>query len=483
MEMKNLKRCTVLALMAATAIWSGCTQHKVEPMKAAQIADGAIDPADWGKVYPTQYKLWKQTGEPTPAGKSKYKKGFDVGGERPDKLDEYPFLALLYNGWGFGSEYKEPRGHFFMVQDQLEVDPGRIKAGGSCLTCKTPYAPMLQKQMGAAYYSTPYKEVLAKLPKDQQTLGVSCADCHDNRTMALKISRDFTLGRALKDMGVDSTRITTAEGRSLVCAQCHVTYIIPKDKEMHSTDVIFPWSGSTVGHITIENIIKQIKSSPTHGEWKQSVTGFKLGFIRHPEYELFSNDSPHWLAGVSCADCHMPSVTVDGQKVSDHRIMSPLKSDLRACAACHTESPEALRAKVYTIQDDTMTVYLKTGYATATDAKLFEMANKAETAGAKINKDLYAQAKENYEQAFYRVIFIGAENSIGFHNPKETMRVLMDAARYAAAAEVQLRQVMAQAGQPVPEKIDLELGKYTNNRGSKKLMFKPQHEIKPPVVK
>ena len=483
MRMKNLRRCTVLALLAATAIWSGCTQNKVEPMKSAAIADGAIDPADWGKLYPAQYKLWKQTGEPTPAGKSKYKKGYDVGGGRPDKLDEYPFLALLYNGWGFGSEYREPRGHFFMVQDQLEVDPGRVKAGGSCLTCKTPYAPMLQKQMGAAYFSTPYKEVLAKLPKEAQTLGVSCVDCHDNKTMALRISRGFTLGKALKEIGVDADKISREQGRTLVCAQCHVSYMIPKDANMHSTDVIFPWSGSQVGHITIENIIKQIKSSPANGEWTQSVTGFKLAFIRHPEYELFSNDSPHWLAGVTCADCHMPSVTVNGEKVSDHRVMSPLKSDLRACAACHTETPEALRAKVYTIQDDTMTIYLKDGYAAATDAKLFEMANKVEAAGTKIDRSLYAQARENFEQAFYRVIFIGAENSTGFHNPKETMRVLTDAARYAAAAEVQLRQLLAQAGQAVPEKIDLELSKYTNNRGAKKLMFKPESEIKAPAVK
>jgi len=483
MQRKNLKRFVVVAMLAAVAVWSGCSQNKVEPMKASEIPDGAIDPAEWGKVYPAQYKLWKMTGEPTPAGKSKYKRGYDVGEERRDKLDEYPFLALLYNGWGFGSEYREPRGHYFMVQDQLEVDPGRVKAGGSCLTCKTPYAPMLQKQMGAAYFSTPYKEVLARLPKDQQTLGVACVDCHDNRTMALKVSRDFTLGKALKGMGIDATRINTSQGRNLVCAQCHVTYIIPKDKEMHSTDVIFPWAGSEVGHITVENIIKQIKSSPANGEWTQSVTGFKLGFIRHPEYELFSNDSPHWAAGVSCADCHMPSVTEDGKKVSDHRIMSPLKNDLKACAACHTETPEALRAKVYAIQDATMTIYLKTGYATATDAKLFEMANKVTAAGTDINRNLYAQARENFEQAFYRVIFVGAENSTGFHNPKETMRVLMDAARYAAAAEVQLRQLLGQAGHPAPDKVDLELAKYTNKRGSKKLMFRPEHEIKAPEAK
>jgi nitrite reductase (cytochrome c-552) len=483
MQMKYAKRCAVLAILATTVVWSGCTQKKVEAMKTTEIADGAIDPAEWGKVYPIEYKLWKQTGEPTPAGKSKYKKGYDVGEDRHDKLDEYPFLALLYNGWGFGSEYREPRGHFFMVQDQLEVDPGRIKAGGSCLTCKTPYAPMLEKQMGKAYFSTPYKEVLARLPKDQQTLGVACVDCHDNRGMALKISRGFTLGKAMKELGVDVSRISAKHGRTLVCAQCHVTYIIPKDKDMHSTDVVFPWSGSQVGNISIENIIKQIKSSPANLEWKQTVTGFKMGFIRHPEFELFSNDSPHWSNGVTCADCHMPTITVNGQKVADHRIMSPLKNDLVACAACHSESPDALRAKIFAIQDATMVSYLKAGYATATDAKLFEMANKVEAAGKTIDKSLYAQAREQYEQAFYRVIFIGAENSTGFHNPKETMRVLNDATKYAASADANLRQLLAQAGEKVPAQIDLELSKYTNNRGSKKLMFRPEHEIKSPEVK
>ncbi len=480
MKMRYAKRCSMLVMLAATALWSGCTQHKVEPMTQAEIADGAIDPADWGKVYPAQYKLWKQTGEPTPAGKTKYKIGYDVGTERRDKLDEYPFLALLNNGWGFGNEYREPRGHYFMVQDQLEVDPGRYKAGGSCLTCKTPYAPALVKEMGKAYFYTPYKEVLAKLPKDQQTLGVSCVDCHDNRSMSLKISRGFTLGVALKKMGVDESKLTTADKRTLVCAQCHVSYMVTKDKEMHSTDVVFPWAGSTVGHISIENIIKELKSSPANGEFVQTVTGFKMAFIRHPEYELFSNESPHWLAGVSCADCHMPSLTVDGKKVSDHRIMSPLKNDLVACAACHTETPQELRGKVLAIQDATMTVFLKAGYATATVAKLFEKANQTEKAGKKIDKALYAQAREEYDQSFYRLLFIAAENSIGFHNPKETMRVLQDSLKHSAVADAQLRQLLSQAGVNVPVQVDLELAKYTNNRGVKKLMFKPEHEIKAP---
>ena len=130
-----------------------------------------------------------------------------------------------------------------------------------------------------------------------------------------------------------------------------------------------------------------------------------------------------------------------------------------------------------------MSIFLRSGYATATVAKLFEMANKAQASGKQIDKELYAQAKEHYEEAFYRVIFIGAENSTGFHNPTETLRVLGDASIHAGKAEGLLRQALTKAGVSVPVKVDLELPKYLNNRGAKKLMFKPQHEIKDPYSK
>ena len=480
--MKMLQSCAVLALMAVVTIGAGCAPKKVEPVKTATIPNGTVEPTVWGKVYPIEYELWQKTGEPNPAGKSRYKKGNDAGRERPDKLDEFPFLALLYNGWAMGSEYSEPRGHLNMIKDQLDVDPGRYKAGGSCLTCKTPYAPILQGKMGKDYFSKPYKEVLAQIPQEHQTLGVACIDCHNNSDMSLRISRGFTLGTALDTLGVDRSKLTQQDMRTLVCAQCHVTYSITKDAQMKSTGVLFPWEGSKWGGITIENIIKKLRNNPPSGEWTQSVTGFKLAFIRHPEFELFSNNSVHWQAGVACSDCHMPYIKVGSHKVSDHRIMSPLKNELKACQQCHSESPEWLRNQIFAIQDRTMSQFIRSGYATATVAKLFEMANKAQAAGLQIDKDLYAQARDHYEEAFYRVVFIGAENSTGFHNPSEALRILGDAASHAGKAEGLLRQALAKAGITVPEKVDLELAKYVNNRGTKKLMFKPQDEIKDPFA-
>ena len=107
--------------------------------------------------------------------------------------------------------------------------------------------------------------------------------------------------------------------------------------------------------------------------------------------------------------------------------------------------------------------------------KLFEKANSAQEAGKNIDK-----AKDYYMEAFLRLNFVGAENSVGFHNPAEALRVLGDSLAFAGKAEALLRQALAKTGVDVPIKVDLELQKYLENRGEKKLKFNPSVEIKDP---
>ena len=470
-----------MVLLAATGLmFGGCKPAKVEAVKPVKIAEGEIDPAEWGKAYPVHYDLWKNTAEPTAPGKSKYKKGFDADKITYDKLSEFPFMALLFNGWGFGVEYNEPRGHAYMLKDQVDIDPSRVKAGGVCLTCKTPYAPKLEKEMGPDYYGKGWDEVRHMIPEKHQELGVACIDCHDSKDMSLKLSREFTLGKALEAMKVDRSKLTHQEMRSLVCAQCHVTYNIPKDENKKSVGIYFPWQGSTMGDISVENIIKQIRNDKSVGEWTQTVTGYKMPFMRHPEFEFYSRNSVHWMAGAACADCHMPYTKVGANKVSDHRVMSPLKNDMKACQQCHTETPEWLRNQVTAIQDRTVSMMNRAGYATAAVAKLIEKTHALQAAGKQIDQKLYDQAKDYYMEAFFRSLFIGAENSMGFHNPTEAMRILGDSVAYATKAEGLLRQALTQAGETVPIKVDLELDKYLNERGKKKLNRQPGVEIKDP---
>ena len=76
--------------------------------------------------------------------------------------------------------------------------------------------------------------------------------------------------------------------------------------------------------------------------------------------------------------------------------------------------------------------------------------------------------------------FIGAENSAGFHNPTEAARICGDSVAFAEKSSALLRQALAQAGVPEPVDVLLDLAKYLQNRGVKKLNFKPQEEFKDP---
>jgi len=75
---------------------------------------------------------------------------------------------------------------------------------------------------------------------------------------------------------------------------------------------------------------------------------------------------------------------------------------------------------------------------------------------------------------------VGAENSVGFHNPTEAARILGDATAFAGKAEGLLRQALAMSGVDVPMVVNLELDKYLDGRGKKKLAFQKAVEFKDP---
>lgn len=444
---------------------AGCAPPRAEMVKTASIPPGEVDPAVWGKVYPLEYDSFMMTKEGG-QGESKYK-----GSEQKDKLSEYPFQLVLLEGWGFGIEFNEPRGHVYMLKDQLDIDPSRRKAGGVCLSCKSPYAPQLKEQMGPAYFQEPYDRVHAMIPQNHAELGLSCVDCHDPANMDLQLSRWF-VNDALKALGKDPAGLTRQEKRTMVCAQCHNTYVIPKDQNMKSVGLFLPWQKSQWGHITIEDIESVIKSDPANLEWKNTPTGIKLGHIRHPEFELYSNGSVHWRAGVACADCHMPYERVGSSKISSHHVQSPLKDNMKSCTQCHNQSPQWLRDQVILIQDRVNNMYTRAGNAAAQAAKAIELANK--TAG--VDQELLNQARQLYEKAYYRVTFIGAENSMGFHNPEEALRVLGDGLHYADQSLMKAREALVKAGVQVPDKFDLELSRYAK-RGTKGVPYKPEENL------
>ncbi|MBM4388000.1 MAG: ammonia-forming cytochrome c nitrite reductase subunit c552, partial [Deltaproteobacteria bacterium] len=361
-------------------------------------------------------------------------------------LSPWPFQFILFDGWGMGIEYNEPNGHTEMLKDQLSVDPSRRKPGGVCLACKTPYARELKDKLQGDFFGKSYAEVHAHIPEKHKELGLSCADCHESTTMELRITR-WMLNDALGNMGKNPSKLARHELRSLVCAQCHSTYSIPKDAGGKSTNLIFPWANGKWGEISVEDVIKQIKDENLL-EWKHVPTGQYLGHIRHPDFELYSSPGGvHWAAGVSCADCHMPYERIGGEKMTSHRWESPFKKEMKPCMQCHGESAEWLKEQVLAIQDRVNHLFTRAGYAAASAALTIETALKnPQQDGAAIKK-----AQELYAEAYYRVVWIGAENSMGFHNPVEALRVLGDGLDFAHKAEKLAREAIIKTGLIAPD--------------------------------
>lgn len=464
-----------VVLFCAAALTAGCAD-RLGRAAPQPVAEGEHDPAAWGAYYPAEYERWLATADKRPAGLSRYKRGFD-GGVTFDKLSEYPFMAVLFNGWGFGVDYNEPRGHHYMLIDQQEADPSRVKAGGACLTCKSPYAQDLYAKDKAALFGATYAKAVGMLPAGAAQLGVSCIDCHDARTMEVR-TRRWTVDAGLREMGTSQDKLQLNQRRTLVCGQCHCTYSVMKDGT-RSVEVDFPWEGSAWGTITVENIIKDIETQKPRHEWVQNTTGMKLGFIRHPDFEFYTAGSPHVPSGVSCPDCHMPQTTVGNARIADHDPMSPLKYDKLPCLRCHAgRTDQQMRETVFAIQRANLVRLIDAGYRTATVAKLFELANRSLTATS--GEPVYDEAAAHYRQAFYRVVYMGAENSVGFHNPAEGRRILTDASREAATADAILRKLLAAKGVKVPAEVDLQLLHYLNGRGVKKLHYHAEQNVADP---
>ncbi|MCP4132092.1 MAG: ammonia-forming cytochrome c nitrite reductase subunit c552 [bacterium] len=476
--MKKYLPIFLIGLVVILVIAYGCSPSKVELAKVGSIPENTFDPEEWGKVYPLHYESWMKTKDPKPSDTSKYRKGWDKDKVVYDKLSEFPYAALLYHGWGFGIEYNEPRGHYYALIDQIEIDKKRTGPGGVCLACKTPYHKSYVEKHGMKYLKAKFLDAVNMIPEKHRKMGPACIDCHDSTTMDLTTNKAH-LERGLKMIG--KKELSRQEKRTLACAQCHITYYVPRnEKGKVAGDVQLPWTGTEWGNISVEKIVEDLRKDFKREEWTQKVTGFRMPYIRHPEFELFSKSSVHWNAGLSCADCHMPYKRMGSTKISDHDVTSPLKNGMTACAQCHTESATWLRKQVIAIQDRSVSLLNRAGYQAATVMKLFELTHKEQKNGKKISTDLYNKAKDYYMKGFIRLNFVSAENSTGFHNPGETGRVLGDSIAFCSKSEAMLRQALAESGVKVPAVINLELKKYLNNRGSKKLNFERDQEFKDP---
>jgi len=126
----------------------------------------------------------------------------------------------------------------------------------------------------------------------------------------------------------------------------------------------------------------------------------------------------------------MPYTRDGSAKFSTHDIKSPLLRLPETCGVCHT-NVDYVAERVKIIQDSVYETMIKAEDAIVSAISAIE--TSAAEPGA--NTEMVEQARELHRQAQLRWDFIAAENSMGFHNPEEALRILADAIDLARQAE------------------------------------------------
>jgi len=408
-----------LVMAGLAALLVSIQGHKNEaaeyPLRVVQIADNELDPAVWGKNFPREYDSFKKTEDTTISttygGSIKY-----------SKLEKDPKLVRLYAGYPFSVDYNKARGHYYALIDQKATKRQEVAAQpGACANCHAAEAPQLIVQLGWENFNhTPYKQI-----QDQLHIGTSCADCHDPKTMDLRVTRPAFIN-AMKARGIDVNQATRQEMRTYVCGQCHVEYYFAGDNKI----LTFPWTKG----LEIENIEKYYDEI-SFKDWVHKDSGAPMLKMQHPEFEMWSSGI-HAKSGVSCADCHMPYVREGAIKVSDHWVRSPLTDISRACQPCHRQSEAELKQRVLDIQNKTHDLIDKTETAMGDGIDAIAAAQQSGATDADL-----AKARDLHRKASMRWDFVSSENSMGFHSPQEAARILAEAINYARQAQVAALQV------------------------------------------
>ncbi|MCB9896567.1 MAG: ammonia-forming cytochrome c nitrite reductase subunit c552 [Planctomycetes bacterium] len=412
------------------------------------VGEDDTDPAKWGVNWPRQYDGYLRT-----AISTRTRFGGHGGSEAmpEEKLERDPWLKRMFAGYAFSIDYRDRRGHAYMLADQEATQRLTKPQSGTCIHCHASVLP-LYRELGDGdviagldkTHSMTYQETNEKLHEMGHAHPVSCVDCHVPNTMQLRVTRPgFLLGiRALAesdapvphlpsieewragprerpyDPNVDARR---SEMRSYVCGQCHVEYYC--SSKMILT---YPWGdGLTADDIEGFWDATTFPDGTPFVDFVHKESGAPVLKAQHPEFELWSQGI-HARSGVACADCHMPYMREGATKVSDHWVRSPLLNINRACQTCHHADESEIAARVDAIQGRNHELLERSGAALM---DLLDAIAEARAAGA--SDEQVRPALELQRRAQWRIDFIAAENSMGFHAPQEAARVLGEAADYA----------------------------------------------------
>jgi nitrite reductase (cytochrome c-552) len=409
--------------------------------RVVELTDDTEDPAVWGKNFPAQYDDYRRTvdqvrtrfggSEALPRAPTKADPRSVVA---QSKIEEDPRLKIMWAGYAFAKDFREERGHAYMLDDQIFTERQQVvKQPGACIQCHASiYVPYKKAGNGdlikgfEKMNQMPYFEA-----RKLVTHPIACIDCHDPSSMQLRVTRPgfiegiraFKATQGLQNYDVNK-QATRQEMRAYVCGQCHVEYYFKGPEKR----LVYPWAKG----LKVEEILAYYDEAKFK-DWTHADTGAPVLKAQHPEFEMW-NQGIHARSGVTCADCHMPYKREGALKISDHHVRSPVLNINRACQTCHKWPEEELKGRVETIQERTFKMR-----NVAMDALMDLIRDlKVAKAAAKTDTEL-ATAQDFQRKAQFYLDFVEAENSTGFHAPQEATRILGESINFSRQGQIVLR--------------------------------------------
>jgi len=431
-----------LAVGGSAVLASAAEQSaKQQKANASEITETTVDPAIWGKQFPAQYQTYLET---TDQQRTRYG-GSEALPRTPteadprsvvtqSKIDEDPRLKKIWNGYAFSVDFREERGHAYMLEDQTYTKRQQVvQQPGTCMNCHASVA-VLYKQLGNGDATKGFEKLNQMTYQEARKLvthPVACIDCHEPGSMKLRVTRiafmegmkALKASQGVKDYDVNRDA-SQKEMRAFVCGQCHDEYYFKGPEKR----LVYPWAKG----LQVEKIMEYYDEAGFK-DWVHKDSGAPVLKAQHPEFELW-NQGSHARAGVVCADCHMPDVKVGDETISDHWVRSPLLNVKAACLKCHKGTEQEMKDRAEAIQDKFFAMRNKALDATVA---LIEDIAAAKAAG-KSDAELVAPRYLQRRAQFY-FDFAEAENSTGFHAPQESTRIMGEAIDYARQGQLTLR--------------------------------------------
>ena len=367
------------AVAAEEVSEDGIVYLHVDAPEAAS-PDGVVSAEEWSSVYPEIAASMAANSE------NNYRISYLAD-------DQDPYLANIYEGYGFAKDYTSAIGHTYCLEDVHNTE--RPHPMANCLTCKTPNFTKLVNDVGEEAYMYDFEETWQKMGEN-----TSCYNCHENQAGdagKLVVTHSY-MTKALGD------NIDAIDPVVMSCGQCHIEYYF--DPETKATS--YPASGPDTMNPTS---MLEFYNNMDFTDWVQESTGTNMLKAQHPEMSTFLLGKHGTM--LNCADCHMAVTTSEnGTVYHSHKWESPLENEtlLSSCAACHGDTD--MVEKVQSVQAEVTSREKEVGEKLS---GLKDTLADAVSEGS-MSEEALDEIRQLYRDAQWYWDFCYVENSEGAHN-------------------------------------------------------------------